>query len=161
MIKRIQEKYECSEKEAELYYFAYINNLTHLVRQKIEYPDTSKEYYYEDINKEDLKELETVIPDNRALYNEIVLELGERGIDNKRLLSKNSYNTIVYSRTLGTHLNKYCHKYSKEYIIDRIEEYYKHAMRSTISTMTLLNFFKDLNGNGINYYIEKHNELLL
>lgn len=159
MIKRIQERYECSEKEAELYYFAYINNLTHLVR--ILNVSASGEFFYENIFEKDLKELETVIPDNRALYDEVVLELGERGIDNKRLLSKNSYNTIVYSRTLGTHLNKYCHKYGKEYIIDRIEEYYKHAMRSTISTMTLLNFFKDLNGNGINYYIEKHNELFL
>lgn len=159
MIKRIQERYECSEKEAELYYFAYINNLTHLVR--ILNVSASGEYFYENIRREDLEELDMVIPNNRKLYDDILEELTSRGIYNKRLLAINGYNTIVYSRSLGDLLAKYCRKYNGEMITDIIEEYYRQGMKSANKTMTILNFFKDLTGGGINYYIEKHNELLL
>lgn len=145
MKKKIIELLSCTEAEADFYVYAHINNFTHLLK--------------DDKIKSMLEELDVKIEDNRTLYDSIVKELESRGISNKKLLIMNGYNTIVYSRTLGQYLNKYCRIHGVEIVVDILEEYFKNGLKKGVKTTTLLNFFKDINGGGINYYIER-DELL-
>lgn len=135
-------EYKCDEKAAEMLYYAYANNLGHLLSV--------------DISR--IAQLIPKISINRKLFEELLVELEDSGITNKKLFRFNGYQTIVYSESLATLLNSYILKYGMEVVSNILVTYYKNCIKNNIKTLTLLNFLKDERGNGINYYLENIDE---
>lgn len=142
MIKKIMQEYKCSEKAAEMLYYAYAHNLG--------------EYLNIDVSK--IAQLIPKISINRKLFDELSVELEDNGITNKKLFRFNGYQTIVYSENLAGLLNSYVLKYGMSTVVDILVNYYKGCIKNNIKTLTLLNFLKDEKGNGINYYLENNEE---
>jgi len=140
MLKKIMKEFKVTEEEAVTIYTAFTTKTTHLliipnVREIIDKFNT------------DLKD--------RELYDKFIGLLEDEGVSNRRLKEINGYVTISYSASLSKLLNIYVDLYGLEKIVEATSKCYRELYRHNVKSPTLLTFFKNEKGSGIDYYLEE------
>lgn len=140
MLKKIQKQFNVNEAEALLIYTAYKTNTCNLLKIPDVHYLTSK--------------LDTE-PEGRELYDKYVELLEEEGVNNRSLKALNGYVTISYSKTLNSLLSHYVNIFGMDKVVEATVNCYRELYRRQIKTPTILTFFKNEKGNGIDYYLEE------
>ena len=140
MLKKIMAEFNVNENEALTIYSAYNTKTTYLLKL--------------DNVVERIDKFNTDISE-RELYDKFIDMLEEGGVNNKNLKQINGYITISYSKSLARMLKTYCDIFGMERIADATINCYRDLMRHQVKSPTILNFFKNEKGNGIDYYLEE------
>jgi len=140
MLKKIMAEFNVSENEAVTIYTAFTTNTEHL----LVIPNL----------KERVAKLDTDIKD-KELYDKFIEMLDYEGINNRILKQINGYVTISYSKSLSRLLNIYVDIHGLDRIVEVTVNCYKDLIRNQVKSPTILTFFKNEKGSGIDYYLEE------
>lgn len=135
--------FNVDENVATIYFIAWKTGNCNLFKEEIE--NTINNIKEEDVDN---------------IYSVLKERLEEEGLTNKKLKNFNGYATIIHSKSLENYIKDYVKIYGLDKIVEVIVIAFKEKMKNGIKTPTLLNFFKDQYGSGINYYLNDEHEIL-